>query len=222
MLTKTNHVVSVEALNLARFNIPAFDSKLTINQPTGNFFYEPWEIKTEFKNTVWEEILSSLESDIGEARLIKLEPQQAYSSHADIDDRWHLSLESDQSYLIDLDDMVVHNLESNGTWYFMDAGRIHTAGNFGGTTRVQLVVRKLLLKNKILNPVKVIINPVGDTTWYRYNFDLIVSPWLNRANKVGDISNFNFQGNTITFDISQSALACFKEIVTPNFKVSYV
>jgi hypothetical protein len=221
MLSKTQFNVPLQVFNSAKGSVPAVSSKLSLNRPTGDFFYDPWEIKPEFKNTIWEEILDSLPLDKGEARLIELGPQQTYSSHADIDDRWHLALSDDQSYLIDLDEMKVHKPDADGSWYYMDAGRIHTAANFGGRPRLQLVVRKLLFKNIIANGIQVTIEPSGDTTWHRYNFDLIFSPWLNRANKTGDISHFNFQGNSIKFNINPSALACFKNIVTDDFKVVY-
>ena len=221
MLSKTQFTVPLKIFNIAKDSIPSIGSKLSLNQPTGDFFYDTWEIKSEFKNTVWEEVLDSLPLEKGEARLIELAPQQTYSSHADIDDRWHLALSGDQSYLIDLDEMKIHKTDPNGDWYYMDAGRIHSAANFGGHSRIQLVVRKLLLKNNIDNSVQVTINPAGDTTWHRHNFDLIFSPWLNRANKAGDISHFNFQGNSIRFNINPSVLEYFKNIVTTDFKVDY-
>jgi hypothetical protein len=221
MLFKTQFNVSPQVFNAAKDAVPTINSKLTLNQPTGDFFYDPWAITPEFKNTVWEEILDSLPFDKGEARLIELAPQQTYSGHADIDDRWHLALSGDQSYLIDLDGMKVHKTDADGSWYDMDAGRIHTAANFGGRLRIQLVVRKLLLKNNIDNSIQVTIDPAGDTTWHRYNFDLIFSPWLNRANKTGDISHFNFQGNSIKFNINPDALESFKSIVTSDFRIDY-
>jgi hypothetical protein len=221
MLSKTQFNISPKVFNAAKEAVPTIDSKLTLNQPTGDFFYDPWQIKPEFKNTVWEEVLDSLPLDKGEARLIKLVPQQTYSGHADIDDRWHVALSGDQSYLIDLDGMKLHKTDADGSWYDMDAGRIHTAANFGGQLRVQLVVRKLLLKNNIDNSIRVTIDPAGDTTWHRYNFDLIFSPWLNRANKAGDISDFTFQGNTIRFNIDPTALESFKNIVTADFRIDY-
>jgi hypothetical protein len=47
----------------------------------------------------------------------------SYTSHADIDDRWHLSLTAEQSYLIDLDNMQMHKIDIDGYWYDMDAGK---------------------------------------------------------------------------------------------------
>jgi hypothetical protein len=68
MLSKTQFNISPKVFNAAKEAVPAIDSKLTLNQPTGDFFYDPWQIKPEFKNTVWEEVLDSLPLDKGEAR----------------------------------------------------------------------------------------------------------------------------------------------------------
>jgi hypothetical protein len=92
MLHTLPYTVDSTLLNEAQGSVPAVESKLTINQPTGNFFYDPWDIKEEFKGTVWETLLNTLPLDIGEARIIVLGNGTTYMSHTDIDDRYHLSL----------------------------------------------------------------------------------------------------------------------------------
>lgn len=201
MIRKTPFVISKKLLSDSLRSIPAIDYRLSINLPTGDFFYDPWEMKPEFKDTVWEEIYNSLPFDKGEARLIKLVPGGCYISHADIDDRWHLSLTGDQSFLIDLDDEVMYRLDTDGYWYDMDAGKTHTAANFGDMDRVQLVVRKLLTKSNIQNLKKVTIVLNASQHNYRYEFDKFISPWLNVRCKQGLIDSFSVDQNIVIFNL---------------------
>jgi hypothetical protein len=202
-------------VELLRANMPPNDFKLTINQPTGNFFYDPWEICPEFKDTVWETALNSLPFEKGEARIIKLEKKTCYSAHADLDDRWHLSILKSNSFLIDIESQKMYELEE-GEWYDMDAGPIHSAVNFGGHPRIQLVVRKLLTPGKFIDPIKFKIQYIGtDLEGSRYIFDNVYSKFLNRLNKSGMMNNFENNSSSITF-VSERTL----EIPTCNdFKI---
>jgi hypothetical protein len=93
--------------------------------------------------------------DKGEARIIILKPGTSYYCHADADDRWHLNLQSEFGFICDIDQSVMHKLSTDGNWYDMDAGRRHTAANFGHIDRIQLVVRQLLDRNVLVNPVDI-------------------------------------------------------------------
>jgi hypothetical protein len=199
MLTNTEYRISQEQLELAQQSIPIFteQTKLTLNSPSGDFFYDPWIIKSEYKNTVWEEILSTL-PDHGEARLIKLTEGTCYTVHADIDDRWHITILGENSYLVDLNTKELYPTLPYTSWMTMNAGVLHSAVNFGNIDRYQLVVRNLLSRNVIANPTNVII---GGAAKYRYAFDQIVSPWLNYANKDGKIANFKFENGVVSFTI---------------------
>jgi len=212
MLTRTEYCADIQNIK-SEFN----DIKNTLNEPSGNFFYDPWNIKPEYKNTVWEKLLSTLPVDHGEARVIVMAPGTTYMSHADIDDRYHLSLTGEQSYLIDLDNTKMHLLEQDGYWYEMDAGRLHVASNFGSTDRVQLVVRKLLTPTTMPSLVQVKITPNKETHDQRYKFDNIISPWLNRANKNKSLKDFNYNSNGVTFKTTMSELDSL--VVTEDFKI---
>ena len=112
MIEPSDSIVSENILKQAFASMPSDISKLTINTPTGNFFYDPWVIRSEFKNTVWEEILNSIPDDqIGEARIINLNIKSCYTKHADIDDRWHLAFEEGDSFLIDLESNTMYQTE---------------------------------------------------------------------------------------------------------------
>lgn len=206
MLTKTSHRITNDMLLRAVNDIPNIDFKLTINQPTGNFFYDKWTIKDEFRDTVWEEILNSLPYNQGEARLIMLDTNSCYSCHGDIDDRWHLSIISDKSYIIDLCTDIMYKQVDDCYWYDMNAGPVHSAVNFNNRPRIQLVVRKLLKYNTLSNPVSIEIRPNIERTDLRFQFDQTISPWLNKANKNGTITNFMNFDSYCKFEIEKNSL----------------
>lgn len=187
----------------------------SINQPTGDFFYDPWIIKDEYKGTVWEKLLAVFPNNIGEARIIILEAETCYTKHSDIDDRYHLNLHGDEGYLIDLEALELYHLQKDGIWYDMNAGILHTAASFGEQKRVQLVVRKLLQKNLLEHPVEVSILPGGDNP--RYTFDNKLSPWLNYANKTGKINNFRGNNGNVKFDIDREFLDELSDVMPKEF-----
>jgi hypothetical protein len=220
MLTPTNYTVNTSLFQEACRSLPTEGMKTAINQPTGNFFYDPWILKDEYKGTVWETIYNSLPVSKGEARIIILDPGQCYQIHADIDDRYHLNILGDNSYLIDLVRETMHPLSQDGIWYDMDASFLHTATNFGRRARVQVVVRKLLKNNKLTNPVNIsLATSMENTNHARFLFDNTMSPWFNEANKAGFINSFT-QGNVvIKFNIEQDKLESLKFILPEEFKI---
>jgi hypothetical protein len=223
MLASTNYTVTKALCQEALSSLPDHDFKIPINYPTGSFFYDPWAIKLDFKSTIWSTLLASLPVSIGEARIITLEPGQCYQSHADIDDRFHMNLQSEKAYLIDLDSTKMHLLNPDCTWHIMDASMRHSAANFGRTTRIQLVVRKLLAANTLVNPVKLKITFVDLTAdRARFIFDDCISPWLNRANKQGIIANFENNQVEVVFDINQSEITTLQAILPVNFKIDII
>ena len=216
MLKPTQFKVSQQSLSKVPTDF-AVDGKLTINKPTGNFFYDPWEIKPEYKNTVWDELLSALDTPIGEARIITLSSGTGYFQHADIDDRYHLNISGDCAYMIDFDNEEMHRLSPDGIWYEMDAGRLHSAASFGKFNRTQIVVRKLLLRNSLIDPVKVTVVATGN--YARYDFDYTVSQWLNRANKTGDIAEFSYKGEVVTFLAEKHSIEGLRKFVPEYFNL---
>lgn len=214
MILKTKYIAPVDL-------IPKFinfeENKTQINQPSNDFFYDPWYLKDEFKNTIWEELLSTLNVDIGEARIIKLPVGKCYQQHADIDDRYHLNLSGDNSVLINLENNEIYKMKQDGVWYEMDAGIIHSAINFGQEDRYQIVVRKLLLKNHLINPYKVSIELSGCNP--RFVFDNSISKWLNRSNKIGVINKFSHYDNTVEFFAEKFVIDQIEKILPKDFKI---
>ena len=162
--TKINYK---EIYNLVK-NLPTGKNVLT--KPRGDFFYDPHILDEQYKGTEIEKVLDLIPMH-GEARVIVMEPGQSYSAHADVDDRWHLTLDADESYLVDLKNEKMYKSIADGTLYLMDSGRLHTASNYGYKPRYQLVIRKRL-KGRILdNPVYFNLTLIDPPYNARYLFD---------------------------------------------------
>jgi hypothetical protein len=220
MLNKTAYQIPKELIDQALMNLPSDDFRHTINSPIGNFFYDPWKIKEEYQGTVWEKLLLCLPKDIGEARIILLEPGKCYQVHADIDDRYHLNLAGTDSFLIDLKDHKMYELSSDCYWYNMDAGIVHSAVNFGRTIRIQLVVRQLLKNAVLKDPVPVKISFDNLTPEHaRFIFDSKISPILNSANKSEAINSFSWNPTHVSFNTERDMLAYLKVKLPENFKI---
>jgi len=220
MLTQTDYTVDSKLFQEACWSLPSGGMKTTINQPTGDFFYDSWIIKDEYKGTVWQTLYDSLPVPKGEARIIILDPNQCYQTHADIDDRYHLNILGEQCYLINLVTTQMHKLVQDGIWYDMDAGVLHTATNFGRRARVQLVVRHLLKSNKLTDPVSVALSStVANADDARFIFDNTMSTWLNKANKLGFINKFSYGNVLINFNIEKNKLNLLTRILPNEFKI---
>ncbi len=70
MISNTEFTTTPAKILEANALCQSMDGKNVLNKPTGDFFYDPWEILPEYKGTVFEELLAPLK-DIGEARIIK-------------------------------------------------------------------------------------------------------------------------------------------------------
>jgi len=220
MLTKLPYIVSPELMKEAVRAIFHDETEEVLNEPTGRFFYDKWTLKPRYNNTVWQTILNLLPYNIGEAKIRKLNAGQAYICHADIDNRYHLNITGEHSYLTDLDNNILYPTVSDNTWYSMNAGRKHSAVNFGNRPRFQLVVRQLLLPNVLTNPLPVVISSsILNHDEARYIFDSTISPWLNLANKNSWISNFSYD-SVIKFNIEYDKLADLKAILPKEFNLS--
>ena len=217
MLQETSYKVDKKLIKkIAEFET---SGKLSLNEPTGDFFYDSWKIKLEYQGTVFETALNALPFSIGEARLITLESGTCYFSHSDIDDRYHLNITGDCAALINLETKESWFLTNDGIWYEMDASPLHSAASFGQHSRKQIVVRKLLTKNNLLTPVTVYLTAIGENP--RFVFDNSISSWLNLANKRGIISNFKSNGLGVCFDIDKKYVNEFEKIIPEKFEYEY-
>jgi len=193
-----------------------------LNKHGGDFFYGTWTIKDEFKNTAWEEILNTLPYSVGEARIITLAPGESYQSHADIDNRWHLNLTGDQSFLIDLENQEMFKCIRDNHWYFMRAGRLHTACNFGSIPRLQLVVREPLRKSRATeNLISVSIVQSLPAPDNHFKFDNIFSPWLNKINEQHKMRDFSPSPTLVSFKMEARLKEELESIKTMDFIITY-
>lgn len=193
-----------------------------LNEPTGDFFYDTWKIKDLYKGTLWEQVLTTIPMTIGQARIIKLEPGESYMAHADIDNRWHLNLTGEQSYLINLKEKVMYECVRDNQWAYMDASQIHAATNYGSIPRLQLVVREPLFKSREPKDlVSISIEAAYEQHDFRYKFDKIFSPFLNKANQQYKLADFAHTTVSTTFQLERELLEKFNKLITPEFKVMY-
>lgn len=221
MITNTNYFIKDEIRSEAKETNLNIDFKHSLNYPTGDFFYDPWTIKEEYRGTVWDELLKTIPSNIGEARLIKLSPGTAYRSHADMDDRYHCTIQGERSFIIYTDKNLIYPQQESNYWQEMDAGSIHSAVNTGRVDRIQLVVRKLLFENLLKDPVAVEITLGEYRHDYRYIFDEIYSPWLNAANKEGKLNKFVYSNHSVTFDLDRLHVDELRAIKSSCFNISF-
>jgi len=198
MLRKTG--IIADSKKILELVLDLDTGKHDLSRPTGRFFYDPWVLNEEYKGTELEVLFNQLESP-GQVRVNVLEEGRAYQQHADLDDRYHLSLDGVESYLVDLTNGQLHDTRTDNIVYEMDAGRLHSAVNFGYYPRKQLVIRKLLPFNKLENPLSVSLKATP-VPRLRYNFDQTFSVWFNKSIKAGIIANFNKHNELhISFDI---------------------
>jgi hypothetical protein len=222
MITKQTWICPEDLINQALKECPDLGEGTVLNEPTGDFFYDGWKIRDLYKGTPWEKVLDTIPMTIGQARIIKLDPGESYMAHADIDNRWHLNLTGDRAYLIDLDNNVMHKCIRDNYWSYMDAGRIHAATNFGSKARLQVVVRELLQASQDpIDLVNVFIEPAYEQYDFRYKFDNIFSPWLNRMNQQCKMSNFSHNTASLNFKLEREYVVELESIATKDFKITY-
>lgn len=197
---------------------------LQMHTTNNNFFYGERQLLDRYKGTEFERLWNSLESP-GEAQIQVLDRGRCYIGHCDVDDRYHITLFGNNSYLIDIEKNNLFPTEIDNTVWFLETSTKHTAANFGTVPRVQLVIRKLLNKNKLKNPIPVFLHLQSEDTHFknaaRYKFDTMVQSFINigiNKNKTVD----QFKGDLATassdvavyFEIEQDCLADVEQLAS--------
>jgi hypothetical protein len=192
-LRKLDHTIDIERFIPYLKDIQWDEhGRCAINKPTGNKLYDPYELCDEWQGTEFEKLITELPVVVSEIRLMKLEPGDVYRSHADIDDRVHLNLQSnEQCYLIDLDNQNMYPVTEDNQLYIMNGSYLHTAVNFGSTPRIQLVMRIPLVKHNDPNYKSVTLEFINPPHNLRYIIDQHISPWLNRYVKYKMLGYFD-------------------------------
>lgn len=188
MLTKLNQKFFIQPI-LEQVKPLSNFKRLELNEPNGEFFSDPWVVKSEFKNTPLGEVLESL-GDIGQARLLCLESAESYTAHADPDDRIHLPIITNPySFLVDISNNQLYHLPADGQLWYMDTSKIHVAANWGARSRIHLNVRILLPKYNESNPTICIKVIEGDYDWKQLAYTPLMQI-INKNIKLGHITGY--------------------------------
>ena len=221
MIKELNYKVD---LTLIQNIVDSFDlmkDKVVLNFPVGDFFTDPWKLKDEYKDTIYQDLYDSLPLDKGEARIINLPYKDCYHAHSDIDDRYHLTLQGKFSYLINLDEEKMYPTYVTGIWNVMNAGCKHSAVNFSNENRLEFVVRKLLKKNKLESPIYVTLRSTDlHENTARYVFDNVISPWLNKKFKEGVVDKFSYSDKNVSFYIEENIVTSLYDILPKFFDIN--
>jgi hypothetical protein len=65
------------------------------------------------------------------------------------------------------------------------------------------------------------MEPAYEQHDFRYKFDKIFSPFLNKANQRYKLADFAHSTVTLSFKLERELLEEFKKLITPEFKVTY-
>ena len=196
MFTATPHRVnSSELLELFRSVQLKQDQhddmfKLDINLPTGEFYYDPWQLKPEYEHTAVAQLLHQL-APVGQAKIVSIPPGQCYLAHSDVEDRYHVTLQSEHSYVLDITHQQQYACVADDRVYHMNTAQLHTVMNAGYVPRIQLVVRQLLTRHTLVNPVHVHIEATEAPYNLRQQWDQHILVWCNLANKQGVMTDFD-------------------------------
>lgn len=105
--------------------------------------FEPLLMNTYFKN-VYDTL--SKHYRLGRVRILKLSPRTSLSYHRDPETRLHIPIITNPGALM-IVDKEAHHMKSDGSVYYVDTTRYHTALNGGSECRVHLVAT-ILDENK--------------------------------------------------------------------------
>lgn len=144
MFTFTGKNFNIEQIKQQVSKLSYFDKSLLLNDCQGKFLNGPYRLKDEFRNTPLGHVIENIENP-GEARLLRLKPGETYTAHTDPDDRYHISIFTNEySFIIDLDNKNMYDLPADGKLWKMDTSIPHVASNFGGRDRIHLVIRETM------------------------------------------------------------------------------
>lgn len=193
MLKKLDHAFPIQPIVDQVVALPYFERYVQLNETDeGRLFNGPYRTKPEYVGTPLGNVLEALGS-VGEARLLKLKPEESYMAHSDPDDRLHMSIITNEyCRIIDLEENQMYYLPVDGTVWLMDTGPIHVASNFGAHERIHLNIRVLLPDVKE-GWVRFTVEG-GDYDW-RHIIQISITRWMNRALKEGKMTGIRKLGD---------------------------
>lgn len=186
MLKKLEENFSIQSIVEQVEKMPVFDKFVQLNEAEpGRLLNGPYTVKSEFIDTPLGNVLTQL-GNIGEARLLKLRPEESYMAHCDPDDRLQISIITNEyCRIIDLEQNQMFYLPVDGSVWLMDTGNIHVASNFGAHDRIHLNIR-VLLPDVTDGWVRYIVEG-GDYDW-KHLIQISITRWINRAIKQGNLT----------------------------------
>ena len=186
MLKKLDHAFPINPIVEQVKALPYFERYIQLNEADeGRLFNGPYRTKLDFVGTPLGDVLAEL-GDVGEARLLKLRPEESYMAHSDPDDRLHMSvITNEYCRIIDLEENQMYYLPVDGTVWLMDTGPIHVASNFGAHERIHLNIRVLLPDVKE-GWTRFTVDG-GEYDW-RHIIQISITRWMNRALKLGKVT----------------------------------
>jgi hypothetical protein len=188
MITLLPQKFSIQPIIDQVSNLDTF-KRLELSRPSGDFFSDPWETNTEYKNTPLGNVIDSL-GQIGQARLLSLDSGESYTAHCDPDDRIHLAIITNPySFLVDITNQRLYHLPADGHLWHMDTSRTHVASNWGSRNRIHLTVRKLLPKYRFDKKGLHLKILEGEYDWKQVAYTPIMKI-INQSIKQGTITGF--------------------------------
>ena len=108
------------------------------------------ELIPEIKNTYFEEVYQKISKhfNLGRLRILLLEPRNCLSFHRDPEPRLHLPILTNPGCLLVADHFCTH-LPADGSVYYTNTLKYHTALNGGESNRVHLVATILNTNEEI-------------------------------------------------------------------------
>jgi len=108
------------------------------------------ELIPEIKNTYFEEVYNKLSEFfvLGRLRALSLEPRRSLSYHRDPEPRVHIPIISNPGALTMVGNFCTY-LPANGSAYWMETTKYHSAMNGGEERRVHIVATILDIKKRI-------------------------------------------------------------------------
>lgn len=187
MLTFTGKIFNISQLQNQVLNLPHFDKSLLLNDCREKFLNGPYDLKREFIGTPIEEILREIKNP-GEARLLKLKPGETYTAHTDPDDRFHVTVFTNEySYIIDFNNRSMHHLPADGKLWKMDTSIPHVASNFGSRDRIHLVIRETM---PVCRDTGYILSCQGNDFDWKHEYYMETMGFFNKAIKNKTVTGF--------------------------------
>jgi hypothetical protein len=110
------------------------------NEPEWHYRHFNDELKGTYFEEVYGAIAEAIPQKVARVRLMRLQPRQCYSYHADDEYRYHGAIWTNPSALVIFEGEPPQHIPDDGMLYGFDARTRHTAVNCGEDQRVHLVV----------------------------------------------------------------------------------